>query len=693
MANYGLRLTTIGLISTLSAHIALANEELASTRNTLDSDSAQLESVRVTGSAEPLAEISTKKLLRVPGAGYDALQAIESLPGITFVGGIAKPAVRGSSPDDNQYLIDFLPVGYIFHSDSSSLLNDNVIDDFVLETAAFSPQYNNAIGAVIDASSRAPYYDQSQFIVDASLLRAGVFFETPINEDHSVYFSARQSLFQYYIEAFLDSDDFEFTTVPEFYDYQAKYQYRINDTDRLTVQAIGARDKAGIIFADDSDQVQQDPALSGGLNFEQYFNSQGVVWDKFYSSGMTHKIALSQLEQAFQFQIGALNRVDVKTNDYILRSQFNYPLNFEHELQWGIEYRQSHIGYVGEFSGPACDEFTPDCRLSSGTETLTGSGKPRINRIDGHVADIWDVTPSWQLTTGVALAYDDYTEQTFVEPRLRSRWEFHRDWWLTAAYGQHHILPDNFGTYIPVFGNRDLKQPTADHYELGLEHQLSDTQLVQLEVYYKQLDNIIIARPSPGQLPDLSEAEYTALYGTAPRYTNDADGYAWGMELFYNQNLSERWYGWVSVAYSRTFRTNQLTQERFTYNFDQPVIINAVANYQLNANWDIGFKWRYQSGQLVTPLLDAEFNNDTGLYDPIYGRINSERLPDFHKLDVRADRSFRFDGWDMDLYVEILNVYARDNVIGYSYKNADYSEREDVTDLPTIASVGIKARF
>src|SRR5690606_10946530 len=614
----------------------------------------QLDTVQISGQQEPLAEISTKKLLRVPGAGYDPLRAIGSLPGVTFTNGMgSEPAVRGSSPNDNAYYVDFLPVGYIFHSDSSSIISDNVLEDFRLELAAFSPQYNNATGAVIDATSRSPYYDRRQIIIDASLLKAGFFYEQPVNENQSFYFGARQSLFQYYIENFLDDEDFEFTTVPEYYDYQGKYEFRLSDTEQVAIQILGSRDKAGLLFADDSDAVLQDPGLSGGLNFEAFFNTQGVLWEKIYTSGLSHKIGLSHMEQKFAFTIGRDNQIDVKLNDFNLRSQFNQPISFSHELQWGLEYTQKNINYSGRITAPPCSpiDSPSGCNTSDSTEELTGSGDIPVHEYDAHIADIWQVTPDWTLTPALALSYDDYTSETFIEPRLRSRWQFRDQWWFNAAYGDHHILPDNFGQYIAPFGNEDLQQPTARHVELGLEQQLRDDLLWKIELYYKQLDNLIIGRPKLDQ-DRKDDPAYIAEYNALPRYTNDAEGKTWGLEFFLNKNLSDRWYGWLSVAYSRTFRTNTLTGENFTYEYDQPLIINAVANWQLNPHWDIGFKWRLQSGQLVTPITNPGI-------PPVYGSLNSERLPVYHKLDLRADRTFRLkNGRELDFYAEILNVYA-----------------------------------
>jgi len=243
---------------------------------------------------------------------------------------------------------------------------------------------------------------------------------------------------------------------------------------------------------------------------------------------------------------------------------------------------------------------------------------------------------------------------------------------------------------LPEFGNPDLEQPEADHYELGLENQIRDDLFWKFEVYYKKLDKLIVSRENKDVFyPSLTDAEYLNL----PRYTNEADGHAWGGEIFINKNLSERWYGWLSVAYARTERRNKLTGEDFRYSYDQPVIINTVANYQLTSSVDIGLKWRFQSGQLITPLQYAEADDDiAGLYNPVYGELNSRRLPAYHRLDVRLDKALTTaSGWDLNLYAEVLNLYNRANVTGYQYENADYSDREEVTDLPLIVSFGIKA--
>jgi hypothetical protein len=672
--------------------ISLAALSLISSLSYADNET-ELDNIRITAKDEPLAEISTKKLLRVPGSGNDPLRAIEALPGVTFTTGRrAEPAVRGSSPDDNRYIIDFMPVRNIFHFDGSSLLNDNVIKDFKLEAAAFDAQYNDATGAVIEANSRAPYTDIKQAVIDISLLKAGILLETPISENSAVYLSVRQSLIHLYIEKFLDDEDFQFTTVPEYYDYQAKYHLQLSGGDTLSIQALGTRDKAGLLFDDESDEVKRDPGLSGGIDFTSYFHSQGIVLKNSLTETTQLKTGFSHMLSDFSLGLGLDNSLKATSNDYTLRSHLSTDINLNHTLRTGIDIVERKIDFNGDFTAPACDEFRPDCRLVDAQERIVESDTLTIYNYDIFIADDWFISPTLTLTPGILWSYDDYSEQTFTQGKFKLRWEFMDYWWLNSAWGQYHKFTDNFGEVAKGFGNPDLKQSTSDHYIIGLEHQIDQSTLIKLDTYYKTFDDLAISRQDKDTVyPTLTEEQYQDL----PRFTNDADGDAYGFEVFLNKSFSKGWYGWLSAAYSETRRYNKLTKEDFKYTYDQPWIINLVSSHKLNENWTLGFKWRYQSGQLITPVTGTEPSTNSDypdLVDPIYGDLNSKRLADSHKLDVRLDRNYQYRTWNMDLYVEALNVYNQTNVTGYDY-NADYTEKEEVTGLPAIISFGIKANL
>ena len=75
---------------------------------TADPAEEPLEVIQVLGRRPDGLTLSSEKILNVAGAGNDPLRALEALPGVILAtpgtgGPVAKPAIRGSSPVDNEY--------------------------------------------------------------------------------------------------------------------------------------------------------------------------------------------------------------------------------------------------------------------------------------------------------------------------------------------------------------------------------------------------------------------------------------------------------------------------------------------------------------------------------------------------------------------------------------------------------------
>ena len=48
---------------------------------------------------------------------------------------------------------------------------------------------------------------------------------------------------------------------------------------------------------------------------------------------------------------------------------------------------------------------------------------------------------------------------------------------------------------------------------------------------------------------------------------------------------------------------------------------------------------------------------------------NTQRLPSYQRVDLRLDRRFMFNNWNIVTYFDIMNVFGRDNLWGYSYNS------------------------
>ena len=94
---------------------------------------------------------------------------------------------------------------------------------------------------------------------------------------------------------------------------------------------------------------------------------------------------------------------------------------------------------------------------------------------------------------------------------------------------------------------------------------------------------------------------------------------------------------------------------------DQTHILTLIGSYVLPRNWQIGGRFRLVSGNPITPVTGSVYNASIDRYFPTYGPANSDRLPFFSQLDVRVDKRWIYQGWMLDLYLDIQNVTNRTN--------------------------------
>jgi hypothetical protein len=660
-----------------------------------DQDVTELFTISVTGSEQSISKITTKKLLKVPGAGGDPLKAIEALPGVVLggFGPFSIPAIRGSNPRDNSYLTDFVPVGYVFHNDGGSTYNSNLIEDFSLKSGAWDAQYGDAIGAILATKLRDPYLEPIHTTIDLSFLRVGVLVEGAISEDTAFYASYRRSLLEFYVENFVDEDELVFTEVPRNSDYQLKYQWNINSSSNLRLISTGANDTVGIDFGPESETLQTEPAVEGGLDADTYYHNQAIVYETMLPSGTSTILSLSRKEEDTSFSVGTLFKLDAIDYEYRFKNYYNTPLGNGDSIRYGLDLSSTEIEYTASGLNTVCNEdIGEQCLPASLGEDFNQQDTLLINGAYSFIAYDWLATRNLEVTLGLANSYNDFNEQSVIQPRVSSRYSVSDDLTLTAAVGRHNQFIREFRFIAKNLGNPNLKEPDSMHYVVGFEQIFEDDLSAKVELYYKDIDKLISTNPA------------LAVDAEAVTYINGASGEAYGLELLINKNLTDKWYGWLSAAYSKTKRTNEDTGVEIDYGLDRPWVVNLVASYQKNEKTSYGFKWTYQSGALFTPVtsepaapvdtqgdpVDAVANpNDVYLYIPNYAETNSERLSAYHRLDFRMDHKL---SGRSTFYFEIINLYNQENVSGFTY-NRDFSEREKVTALPTIFSVGTTLVF
>jgi hypothetical protein len=616
-----------------------------------------------------VSTLTRDELLRMPGAAGDPMKAAQALPGvITVDDASSEPAVRGARPADNLYYVDFLPVGYLFHMGGfSSVFNGDLIRRFDMYGAAWSPEYGDALGAVFDLSLRRPRADRIGGKLDFSLLGGTTLIEGPLSENTSFFLSARRSWFDLAAKTGEDKQEGIRYTVPVYHDVQGRLLWQSSPESLFRLDFSGAADRLTFNIQPGGRLAQQEPILTGDGAERRSYNSIGAVWDVDSKRVGAHTIAVGSMKTRDAFRAGGAGSVkDDSTLNYFRYQTQLRPLK-NHELLLGTSLQRRQVDINFDFNDPRCTEFDPNCDISSSARVTTKQSVTQ-NMAEVYLSDRWTVQPGLVGVLGARVVRDGYIKKTYAEPRIGLEWQASKSTMLNIAVGKHNQPADSQQT-IRDLGNPGLLRLRSTHAAMGVSHQFASGWSLRSEVYKKKFEDLVITDP-------------------VKVYRNGARGSSEGLELLIKSDPKARLSGFASLTLSRARRENEASGKRFPFDYDQPVVFNLVGLWKQSDRWQYGAKWSYHSGSPYTPIVSTGRFAD-GRVRPIYGDINSQRVPAYHRLDLRADYkvSKNFTG-----YFELINAYNRKNVAGYDY-SADYKTNTPVYQLPALPSFGVTYSF
>ena len=646
--------------------------------------------VKVIGSrnrANTEVDEDTKKLLKVPGIDGDPLAAVYSLPGVVIAGGDygGEPAIRGSSPDDNAYYIDFMPAGYVFHSFGTSIFNENLVQKFDLYPAGFGAQFGEATGGVVDVALRDPRNQEFSGTFDWSLLKTGILVESGLGDNHAFYASYRKSLLHLFIpEDEEDDEGITFYEAPQSDDYQFKYQWLIEDNQKFTVSATGAGDYTRANISETSEEGRADPEFAGDLYYDESFDSVGARWELFSENGGYWSLAVSQLKDSEILTFGDGQFIDQSYEENFFRGYYQKNWFKDHKLTLGVELRDFDFTYAFDIIPYFCTDHQRDCEVQRGDRLQDSTTlEQTTNAI--YVSNQWKLSTDVAVDFGVRGEYNDYTEEKIWMPRLAVEWHLNPDVSLNTKLGQYTRFPD-VDTAVRLLGNPNIKSPRANHFSIGSQFKFSPVWKASVDVYRKNMSELPLALSEDDPDYDI-------------HYTNEMSGKAHGVEFLVERDLADGWYGWASLSWSKSVRTNDRTGVTEDYYLDTPLIFNMVGNYELNERWNFGARLTVRSGQKYTPIVGLRPNEfHDGHYLPVYGDLNSKELPIYHRLDLQAEYQYQIFGLDAAWTFAMINALGHKNVEGYYFapdgnESADnfvIAEEEGIGMFP---AVGFKLHF
>jgi hypothetical protein len=613
--------------------------------------------------------LSKDELASVPGTGGDILRALQALPGVAVVGDLSgQLLVRGGGPQDNLYLLDRIPLAFPFHFGGIiSTLNSDMIRSVDFSAGGFGSPYGNYWGGLIDVTQRDPRRDRWGGRAEVNMLLSEGLVEGPVTSNSSLAVAGRRSYLEI-LGGFFD----DFTAIPSFGDYQVKYSYDYSQRTHWDFQAFGSDDRLGLTISPDSDLAKKDPAFAGLFEFHNGFNSQGMNYRRVCGEQDTILNTAYHYDFFFNTRLGSGFFLNIHSEAFGDRLDWIHDFDPDTRLQVGAEYTLYFIDSSAYFIRPP-GEGSPGFDLTSAARVSSNFSASSNNPAFYFDQKFKVLDRKLEFSVGGRCDIQTYNAKMDLSPRLAAAWLLSQDTTLKASWGLYHQLPIQ-GPYLnPDFGNPNLDSGRCSSAVLGVEQKMGEGFSVRLEGYNKDLARVVVRDP-------------------LLNYSNAGTGYSRGVEFFLRRSPSERFFGWISYAFSDTRRENGPGLGSHFYDYDQPHILTLVASYKLNPGWDAGLKWRYSSGQPDTPILGATYDAFNDRYVPIYGEVNSARLPDYQRLDFSTSLTTVYDTWQWRIFLEILNVYDHPNLFAYNY-NSDYTQRKDLRQLPFLPYFGFEISY
>jgi TonB family protein len=624
--------------------------------------------VVVTGERAP-REVTKRTLgrdmiMHSAGTQGDALLSLQNLPGVArpppFSGALI---VRGSAPEETQIFIDGTNVPLAYHFGGlSSVVPTELLEKIDFYPGNYSARYGRGLGGVVDVGLRAPKRDGYHLMAENSILGLRGLAEGPLGRGWSFFLSGQRSWLDLLLTPVLKASGEAETALPRWADYQAAIQKDFGKDSSFRVLFFGSDDAFEIVnpIADSTD-----PTLGGDLRFHTRFWRLQGRWQSKLSEDTRLSFTTSFGRDLVTGSTGN-TLVDYALNPLSGRAELSQRIAPGVLANLGFDLFYEPYSGVLQLPSPTRAGVPPG-----------GLGQPPIRTsaseelfMPGFYTE-FELVP-WRgarIVPGLRADYDDAIRDWDVSPRVNLRQELTDGYprtTLKGGVGRFFQPPDPMET-SPRYGQAGLVSSGVLQSDVGFEQEFTRNLDLSLDVFYKHLDHLVV-----------------------PTAKNSGSGVAYGVEWLLRYKPDEHFFGWVSYTLSRSERRELPTEPLRIFEFDQTHVLTVLGNYKLGRGWQLGARFRLGTGDLYTTRYPGAYNATVGSQLGVATSPPFDaRLPMFHQLDVRIEKTSIKRHYRLTWYVDVQNVYLAKNPLGVTY-NYNYTQAARVQGLPILPIAGLR---
>jgi hypothetical protein len=645
--------------------------------------SAEKANENVTRTQMGVDKLTMKEIKQIPVlfGEQDLLKTLQLLPGVKSAGeGNAGFYVRGGGADQNLVLLDEAPVYNASHLlGFFSVFNSDAVKDVTLYKGSMPAEFGGRLSSVLDVKMNEGNQKRFGAKGGVGLIASRLTLEAPVVKNRgSFMIAARRTYADAFLKLSADSNRRKSTLY--FYDLNTKFNYKINEKNRIYASGYFGRDVFGF-----GDQFSFDWGnTTATVRWNHIFNSRLFSNTSFIYSNYNYRISVES---------GDLNvKIGSTIKDLNFKQDYQYFVSNKNRVKfgWNVIHHTFIPGKIegsGIFANAVSNEkryalessvyasqeinFTPLLTVNYGLRVTDfrylGPGTIYTYDENGEV-----------LTTRTAGKNEVVKTYINLEPRINASYLIDEKQSIKAAYSRTvqnlHLLSNSTSgnpTDIWVPSSNNVKPELGDQYSIGYFRNLKENKFeLSAESYYKNLYNQVDYR-NGAELAFNQLVEGELVYGT---------GRAYGIELMGRKKLGKLT-GWIGYTLSRTERKFREINDGkyFPAKQDRTHDISVVIMYELSKKWSLSTNWVYYTGNAVTfPSGKYQIEGQTVNY---YTERNGYRMPAYHRLDFgatyyRKNTATYESSWSFSIY----NAYARRNAytINFRESSTDPNQNEAV---------------
>ncbi len=595
----------------------------------------------------------------------DIIKSIQLLPGVKSEGdGSSGYQVRGGTSSQNLILLDGANIYNAGHlMGIFSTFNDDALTNASLYKGQIPAQFGGGTSSVFDISTKTGSMDAYHVNGSIGLLSAKLNVEGPIVKDKLSFFAAAR---RSYIDLLLKgSKDFK-DNVMNFYDLNAKLNWRIGDGDMLSLSFFKGKDNMGMDDLMDMDWGNTSVALRWFHRFKNSFHSNtSLSWSNYGSDiGMevlntSHEMNgyIRQLtfKESLTWSPTDRHTVDIGLQSALISLQSaEWQIGNLHEKEKRDAWENS-VWINGEWK--LSDRLTLMAGLRLNSFSVLGGSQYYLLDNDGNIMETLDYGRGSFVKTYLLL-----------EPRVSVHYRLGERHSLKAGFSRNsqniHAIRNSsmsmpFDRY--TMSSNLTKPQTANQISVGYIGLTADRKYeLSVEGYYKAIENVYDYRDGKSFNSEI-EIE---------RLLQGGKGRAYGAELYLRKN-SGRLTGWI--AYTLSWVENKIdginNNRWYTAGNDRRHDLSIVAMYELSHRWDFSATWQYNTGQALTaPSAKYEIGGETYYY---YAERNGYRSPAYHRLDIGFTNTKQVGRYTRQWSFGLYNAYNRYNPYIITFENDD----------------------